>query len=176
MSVETDKLPPVPQLVAPLISNVPGKWELRNLRFESSWLQWFIQLRAKVDVINEALVSFGGLAGGAGFIAQSSTGTFASRVISGTANRVTVTFGNGAGNPVIDISSNVAFVNATNTWTVGQTFSGAVTLNGSINFNISPRYAVSTIIDAVDDAAAAAGGVPVGGTYRTGSILKLRVV
>jgi hypothetical protein len=175
MSAETDRLPPVPQLVAPLISNVPNKWELRNLRFDVTWLQWFIQLRAKVDVINEALVSFGGLSGGAGFISQSSGGTFASRTINGTVGRVSVTFSDGSGDPVIDIDSDVAFVNVSNTWTSAQTFSSAITLDGAINLNTSPKYTVSAIIDAADDTAAATAGVPVGGTYRTGSILKLRV-
>ena len=178
MSVETQKLPPVPQLVAPLTKVAPSeKWELRDLRFESSWLQWFVQLRAKVDVIDSTVVSLGGLGGTPGIPAQDSSGAFAARTIVGTAGRVTVTNGNGAaGNPTIDIDSNVAFKNVVNTWTAGQVWNSGATFGGTINFNVRPVYAVAAIVDAVDDAAAATAGVPVGGTYRTGSVLKLRVV
>ena len=59
MSAETDKLPPVPQLVAPLTQTKPGVIDLRALRFEPSWLQWFIQLKIKVDTLNASLVSLG---------------------------------------------------------------------------------------------------------------------
>jgi hypothetical protein len=177
MSVQTDKLPPVPQLVAPLTSQIPGKWELKDLRFESSWLQWFIQLRAKVDVINESLVSFGRLGSGVGLIVQTGAGTFLARSILGTSGRVSVTNGSGeSGNITINIDSNVAFRNVANVWAAGQAFNSDATFNGTVDFNLSPTYNVPDIIDAVDDAAAATAGVPVGGTYRTGSVLKLRVV
>lgn len=177
MSVETDKLPPVPQLVAPLTSLKAGKWELRDLRFESSWLQWFIQLRAKVDVINSAVVSFGNLGTTAGLITQTTSGAFTPRTITGTANRVSVTNGSGdAGNPTIDIDEQVALRNVTSTWTAVQVFNASTTFNASPDFNQPPEYAVSNVIDAADDTAAATAGVPVGGTYRTGSILKIRVV
>ena len=178
MSVETQKLPPVPQLISPMISVRPGsEWELRDLRFESSWLQWFVQLRAKVDVIDSTVVSLGGLGGTAGIPAQDANGAFFARTITGTAGRVSVTNGSGAaGNPTIDIDANVAFRNVVNTWTAGQVWNSGATFNGTVDFNVSPKYAVSAIIDAADDTAAATAGVPVGGTYRTGSILKLRVV
>jgi hypothetical protein len=150
---------------------------LKDLRFESSWLQWFIQLRAKVDVINESLVSFGGLGSGVGLIVQNGAGTFLARTVVGTSGRVAVANGSGeTGNITIDISTNVGFKNAANLWTAGQTFNSDATFNGTVDFNLSPTYNVPDIINAVDDAAAATAGVPVGGTYRTGSVLKLRVV
>lgn len=176
MSVETDKLPPVPQLVSPLVSLRAGDWELRDLRFETNWLQWFIQLRAKVDVINSALVSFGALSNTAGFVSQDANGVFNSRTITGTLNRVTVTNGTGAGgNPVIDIDAQVAFKNAAGVWTGAQDYTGPVQFTFPPLFIAPPSYTVANVTDAVDDAAAATAGVPVGGTYRTGSVLKLRV-
>lgn len=45
---------------------------------------------------------------------------------------------------------------------------------------LSARFAalppVTGLVDYADDAAAAAGGVPVAGYYRTGSVVKIRVV
>jgi diacylglycerol kinase family enzyme len=43
------------------------------------------------------------------------------------------------------------------------------------NFQIYGNASISTVVDYADDAAAAAGGVPVTGVYRTGSALKIRV-
>jgi hypothetical protein len=52
------------------------------------------------------------------------------------------------------------------TWTGLHTFNGGVALN-TLHFSTVPtEYA--------DDAAAATGGVPVGGVYKTGSVLKVR--
>ena len=178
MSVQDSKLPPPPVLTPPLKAAAKFNGvDVSTFRFENNWIQWLVHLKAKVDVIDSTVVSLGGLGGTPGIPAQDSSGAFAARTIVGTAGRVTVTNGNGAaGNPTIDIDSNVAFRNVVNTWTAGQVWNSGATFGGTINFNVSPVYAVAAIVDAVDDAAAATAGVPVGGTYRTGSVLKLRVV
>ncbi|MBT9137972.1 MAG: hypothetical protein DDT31_00516 [Syntrophomonadaceae bacterium] len=55
------RLPPVPQLVAPLVDfqGVTKEQPLKasNLRFEPSWMQWFVHLKLKVDVINASINS-----------------------------------------------------------------------------------------------------------------------
>jgi len=65
--------------------------------------------------------------------------------------------------------------NSFSTGTIGQCLTADG--NGGLNWEqlLLENAAGGTLYDAVDDAAAASGGVPVGGIYRDGSTLKVRV-
>lgn len=96
MSTQSDKLPPVPQLTVPFttVAGVP--------RFENAWLQWFIELKIKVDTINAALISASKVTG-AGLVVQAPDGSWVTRTIQGTPGQISVANGDGvAGNPVIN--------------------------------------------------------------------------
>lgn len=56
----------------------------------------------------------------------------------------------------------------------GATFTGPVTVSGV--FTAASGVAITALVNATDDTAAAASGVAVGRLYRTGSALKVRVV
>lgn len=103
MSVQDTKLPPVPQLTPPLKAGLKFQGiDLSQLRFENNWVQWFIQLKAKVDTIDASIVSLAGLSG-VGFGVRLADGTWTTRSIQGTPPNVTVANGDGqAGNPTID--------------------------------------------------------------------------
>lgn len=98
MSVEDDRLPPVPQHLPPITTDPAGK-----SRFETTWMHWFLQVKMKVDVINATIKNLGALVG-QGFTVKTTTGQWISRTILGTTGRVTVTNGNGvAGDPIVDV-------------------------------------------------------------------------
>ena len=65
--------------------------------------------------------------------------------------------------------------NSFSTGTIGQCLTADG--NGGLNWEqvLLENAAGGTLYDAVDDTAAASGGVPVGGIYRDGSTLKVRV-
>lgn len=99
MDVTTDPVPPVPAHTKPVGSND---------YFDKAWLQWFLQVKYKIDVINSNLFSISKISG-SGFTVRDSNGNWIQRQIDGTANRIDVTFGDGVGgNPVIDIDANYA--------------------------------------------------------------------
>lgn len=93
----TDPVPPVPQHTPPVEDSGPFK------RFTNNWMQWFLQLRDKVNAINESLVTLG-LVTDPGLLAKQADGSWASREIQGTTDRVIVSNGDGSDNPVIDIA------------------------------------------------------------------------
>ncbi len=99
MSTQSDKLPPLP-------INTP--FDEKGGKPTSVWNQWFIRLKAKVDIINKSIVSIsGGTA--AGFLSSDGNGTINNRVLTAGSN-VTITNPDGvAGNPVI--SATGGFVN-----------------------------------------------------------------
>lgn len=98
MSDVTDKLPPVPQHDPPIDTN-----GVLN-RFTASWLRWFIQLKAKVDVINDSVTGLSQLVGD-GLAGKDENGEWKAVVIEGTLGRISVTNGDGvAGDPKINIS------------------------------------------------------------------------
>lgn len=98
MSVETDKMPPVPQHTKPIM----GKGGSEGY-FAKEWNQWFLQVKFKIDVINENLFSISKLSS-QGFIIRDSDGNWNARELEGTPGRITVTNGDGdAGNPSFDI-------------------------------------------------------------------------
>lgn len=95
MSSQTDPVPPVPQHTSP-VETVSGLQ-----RFTNNWMQWFLLLREKINVINDSLVTLG-LVTDPGLLAKQTDGTWASRTIEGTSGRTTVDNGTGDANPVID--------------------------------------------------------------------------
>lgn len=97
MSNATDPLPPTPHHTPP-VDKTPGRLE----RFSRQWAQWFDQARDKINVINSSLVSLG-IVSEPGFLSKQADGSWASREIQGTADRITVLNGDGdGGNPTID--------------------------------------------------------------------------
>lgn len=92
----TDPVPPVPQHTPP----VERKSGLE--RFTNNWMQWFLLLRDKINVINDSLVTLG-LVTDPGLLAKQADGSWEARTIVGTTDRVTVSNGDGSGNPTIDI-------------------------------------------------------------------------
>lgn len=95
MSVETDPVPPLPSTTPPI-----NKRDVRE-PFENNWMQWFLNLRAKVNVLNQSLVNLSGVSG-TGVLVKNGA-SWLLRTITGTAGRISVTDGDGAaGNPTID--------------------------------------------------------------------------
>lgn len=75
------------------------------------------------------LSAIAGLAGASGVYVKTAANTAALRTITGTTNRIVVTNGDGAaGNPTIDVSSDVALLSSTQTFSGNKTFSGTTTL------------------------------------------------
>ena len=98
MSVQSDQLPPVPQHTYP----ISGSKE----RFDITWMQWFVQLKFKLDTINESLFNLAALTS-TGIVVHLTSTTWTTRSIA-VANvaRLTVTFGNGvSGNPTLDLAT-----------------------------------------------------------------------
>lgn len=99
MSELTKPVPPLPQHTPPLGDEKP---------FVGAWMQWLLQLREKVNVINQSLVSLG-VVSAVGLLTKLTDGSWASRTITGTSGRVNVTNGNGdSGNPTIDLATSGA--------------------------------------------------------------------
>ena len=97
MSSQTDKLPPLP-------INTP--FDVKGEKPTSVWNQWFIRLKAKVDVINASLVNLLGTST-SGILATNGSGSWFSRTLTAISSaRIVITNGNGAaGNPTIDLAA-----------------------------------------------------------------------
>ena len=54
-----------------------------------------------------------------------------------------------------------------------QTITGSITVSGSNITHVFP--VISASLDFADDTAAEAGGVPLGGLYRTGNVIQIRI-
>lgn len=113
MATVSDKVPPVPVTTDVVVPSGPpikvGKESVpldnifRGQKFTNTWNQWFIALKAKVDIINASIVGFSKFTG-IGFITRQTDGTFVSRTITGTSGEVSVANGAGtAGNPTIGL-------------------------------------------------------------------------
>lgn len=99
MADESNNMPPVPSEV-PISDRDTGK-----MKFGVTWTRWFIQLKAKIDVINTSIANLAKFTG-TGFITKDSAGAWVGRTITGTADDITVTNGDGsAGNPTISSSA-----------------------------------------------------------------------
>lgn len=103
MSVQTERVPPVPQLVPPLRALQPVSIDLTTLRFDNSWMQWFTQVKYKIDTINVNVVGVSEVTGSGIIFRDDGTGVWRSGSINGTSGRIAVTNNNGlAGDPTID--------------------------------------------------------------------------
>lgn len=96
-----DKAKPIPP--------VPNKADILEMSPKDSkqvsvtWIRWFIQLRDKINVINAFLANLAGFSG-SGFLSAGTDGTVRGRTITGTADEIDVTNGDGiAGNSVINM-------------------------------------------------------------------------
>lgn len=104
MSVQTDPVPPAPQHTPPREQDerLPSGRDKAVTLFSQPWIRWFISVRDKINVLNESIVSLSEITG-VGLLAKDGA-AWILRTITGTANRVTVTDGDGAsGNPTIDL-------------------------------------------------------------------------
>lgn len=97
MSNLTDPLPPVPQHTPP-VDETTGALK----RFHRHWMQWFLQARDKINVINASLASLG-LITEIGFLAKLTDGTWASRTISSPTDSIDVVGGDGSANVTVDL-------------------------------------------------------------------------
>lgn len=143
MNVQTDKVPPLPQLVPPMRSiEIKPAIDLTKLRFDNAWMQWFTQVKYKIDTINANLVGVAALAG-SGIVSRDISGNWLQLTIQGTANRIAVANGDGvSGNITINIDPNYAGQTtitqlgtiATGTWqgtAVGVSYGGTGATNPS---------------------------------------------
>lgn len=111
MSVQDENIPPVPQLVAPLKEGAAGPG-VKGYRFDNAWMQWFTQVREKVNVLNASIVNLAGVLGN-GLLSKNGS-SWNLRTIQGTLGRIVVTNGNGVGgDPTIDLSPIVSNIGAT---------------------------------------------------------------
>lgn len=98
MSIETEPVPPLPQHTPP-IDKRTGALE----RFENNWMQWFVAVRNKINVINSLIVAISKLTG-SGFVAISG-GSAITRTLQGP-NSVKITNGDGiSGDPVFQLEN-----------------------------------------------------------------------
>lgn len=117
MSVETDKLPPVPSHTKPI--NEQGGMVGY---FETNWSRWFIQAREKINVINDRLANLSSIVN-TGIAVLAANGEWQARTITGTPNRISVSNGDGvAGNPTIDIHT--SYVGQSSITTLGTITTG----------------------------------------------------
>lgn len=97
MSTAND-IPPVPSQ-QPINSMVPVE---KQKRFGVTWTQWFEAVRAKVNAINESILSLAGVTT-SGFLTFVS-GNWVTRTIKGTTGNISVTNGDGnGGDPTINL-------------------------------------------------------------------------
>lgn len=133
MSVETDLVPPVPEHTPPLREDEGTPQGGRY--FNQAWTRWFVSVRAKINVLNESLVNLAGLTGSPGFLVQNGA-QWVSRIIQGTANRVSVSNGNGVGgDPTINVVT-ANLVAGTNVTFTGSGV-GRIIDNGGGNLTIN---------------------------------------
>lgn len=97
MADKTKPIPPVPNK-ADILEN-----KKESKQVSVTWIRWFIQLRDKINVINDLIANLAGFSG-SGFLSVGTSGTVTGRTIEGTTDRISVANGDGiAGNPVIDL-------------------------------------------------------------------------
>lgn len=150
MSVETDPVPPVPQHTPPLDESRVK--EPKRLPFTVNWMQWFLALRDKVNIINDSIVNLADVGSGPGIVAKNGA-SWLLRTITGTSNRVTVADGDGAsGNPTIDVvtadlvaGTNVSF-SSSGTDRIIDNGSGNLTISAGSSGGGSISPAISNLI------------------------------
>ncbi len=162
MSVETDKVPPVPEHTPPLredeVTRENGKF------FNQTWTRWLVSLRDKVNVINESVINLIDVIG-TGFLVKNGI-VWVTRSFQGTSNRVTVTNGDGTtGNPTVDVVT-ADLVAGTNVSFSGSG-TGRIIDNGSGNLTINATGG---------GGGSATGGITVTGGSLSGSVLNVGTV
>jgi hypothetical protein len=76
-----------------------------------------------------------------------------------------------------ELDANFQYFTGSHAVTGSQIISGSLTITGSLTVSGSTVLPlVSQSLNFVDDTAAAAGGVPLGGLYRNGSFIQIRLV
>ena len=141
MSIESDKVPPVPSTVD--ISAPDGTTNKLSI----PWLQWFQQVKTKIDILNESIVALAGLTG-VGYLAKNGT-AWAVRTLVGTSGNISISDADGsAGNSVVNLIA------------TGVTAGAYTSLNATIDD-------MGRITDASNGSADGAVPyfVPAGGTY-----------
>lgn len=159
MNVETDPLPPVPRHTPP-IADETGK-EQKALTFQIPWMQWFVQVREKVNVINTIVTNLSKVIT-SGIMILAASGEWVSREIKGTTARISVANGTGiSGDPTVDIDAayaGQASIDTVGTITTG-TWQGTVIDNAYLD--AAPKM-VTTSTSATGGSATALPAQPVG--------------
>ena len=157
MSVETDPIPPVPRHVPPVSQQESDN----SFRFQIPWMQWFIQVREKVNVINSVVTNLSKIVTN-GIVVLASSGEWVGREIKGTLDRISVTNGTGAGgDPTVDIDG--GYEGQGSITTVGTITDG--TWHGDVIENVYLEAAppmVNTATSATGGSATALPAQPVG--------------
>jgi hypothetical protein len=95
-----------------------------------------------VQAYSASLSALSSLSGN-GIAVKTGAGTASTRTITGTTGRITVSNGDGvAGNPTIDISTDVALLSASQTFAGNNTYSGTVSITNTTNSTSSTTGAV----------------------------------
>jgi len=98
MPDNTRPIPPVPNK-----ADILEKFPKDSKQVSVTWIRWFIQIRDKINLINDLIANLAGFSG-SGFLSIGTDGTVNGRVIEGTPDRISVVNGDGiSGNPVIDL-------------------------------------------------------------------------
>lgn len=120
MALAEDTIPPPPLQNAPIVDRTNKNPDINfsGWTFTNAWAQWFLNVKVKLDVINENLYQLANIVG-AGIPSKDGSGNWTARAVAqGTG--IVVTDGDGvSGNPTVAIDT---------TWTGDMSISGVGTL------------------------------------------------
>lgn len=141
------------------------------------------EVEAVANSVNHVYV-YGNSTGNAPVLRSKGTDTNVALLISSQGASNVSVYTNSVGNKVFDfvnVASSVNYISCAGAATGGSVTLAAQGTDADVGFNISPkgtatvRIPIANVPDYANDAAAAAGGVPVGGIYRNASALQIRV-